>query len=107
MPWHAEPWHRPTLARYRELLRLRRAEPALRHGGLRLAHADADTLAFWRESRAERLLVLARRAPGAAGAPARAWGRAVNLYGGARQAPVRRADLPGVVGAMATDGNKD
>jgi alpha-glucosidase len=64
------PWDRPadqdlaTLAAYRELFGLRRAEPALRHGGLRWLHADADHLVFARESEAETLLVSARRAPG-------------------------------------------
>ncbi|MFG1966420.1 glycoside hydrolase family 13 protein [Nonomuraea sp. NPDC049028] len=66
------PWDRPadqdlaTLAAYRELLGLRRAEPALRHGGLRWLHADADCLVFLRESAEESLLVCARRAPGQA-----------------------------------------
>ncbi|WP_336205154.1 glycoside hydrolase family 13 protein [Nonomuraea sp. LPB2021202275-12-8] len=64
------PWNRPadqdlaTLAGYRDLLGLRRAEPALRHGGLRWLHADADCLVFARETERESLLVCARRAPG-------------------------------------------
>ncbi|MGP3960512.1 glycoside hydrolase family 13 protein [Nonomuraea sp. 3N208] len=64
------PWNRPadqdlqTLTGYRELLGLRRAEPALRHGGLRWLHADADCLVFARETYQETLLVCARRAPG-------------------------------------------
>jgi hypothetical protein len=32
--------------------------------GLRFAHVDADAIVFWRETPDERLLVLARRAPG-------------------------------------------
>ncbi|MER6951544.1 glycoside hydrolase family 13 protein [Nonomuraea sp. NPDC000554] len=65
------PWNRPgdqdltTLAAYRELFGLRSAEPALRHGGLRWLHADADCLVFARETAEETLLVCARRAPGA------------------------------------------
>lgn len=65
------PWNRPadrdpaTLAAYRDLLGLRRREPALRHGGLRWLHADADCLVFARETYEETLLVCARRAPGA------------------------------------------
>ena len=64
------PWNRPadqdlaTLAGYRSLLGLRRAEPALRHGGLRRLHADADCLVFARETEEETLVVAARRAPG-------------------------------------------
>ncbi|NUP00336.1 MAG: glycoside hydrolase family 13 protein [Nonomuraea sp.] len=64
------PWNRPhdqdpaTLAAYRELLGLRRAEPALRHGGLRWLHADADCLVFARETFEESLVVCVRREPG-------------------------------------------
>ncbi|MFC4120290.1 glycoside hydrolase family 13 protein [Nonomuraea zeae] len=64
------PWNRPgdqdleTLAGYRALLGLRRSEPALRHGGLRWLHADADCLVFARETFEESLIVCARRAPG-------------------------------------------
>ncbi|MGI5177159.1 glycoside hydrolase family 13 protein [Dactylosporangium sp. CA-152071] len=86
MPWHDEAgWDHTTLARYRALLGLRRAHPALRHGGMRVEHADADAIAFWRETASERLLVFARRASGPpvdlplAGA--------VNVYGGAAEAP--------------------
>ncbi|MEV4570070.1 glycoside hydrolase family 13 protein [Nonomuraea sp. NPDC049419] len=64
------PWNRPgdrdqaTLAAYRELFGLRRAEPALRHGGLRWLHADADCLVFARETYGESIVVCVRRAPG-------------------------------------------
>jgi alpha-glucosidase len=65
MPWHApQSWDAATLAYYRALVALRHAHPALRHGGLRWAHVDADALVFLRESAEETLLVLARRAPG-------------------------------------------
>ena len=98
MPWHDEPsWHRPTLARYRSLLGLRRAHPALRHGGMRLEYADADTIAFWRETAGERLLAVARRA---SGAPLHIAGlsSAANIYGGAAEVPTDGLDVPGVVG---------
>ncbi len=61
------PWNRPgdqdleMLAAYRALLRLRRDEPALRHGGLRWIHADADTLVFVRELRHESIQVAVSR----------------------------------------------
>ncbi|MFI6318437.1 glycoside hydrolase family 13 protein [Nonomuraea sp. NPDC050556] len=64
------PWNRPqdrdesTHEAYKTLFALRRAEPALRHGGLRWLHADADCLVFLRETAEESLLVCARRAPG-------------------------------------------
>ncbi|MFI7446568.1 glycoside hydrolase family 13 protein [Nonomuraea sp. NPDC049714] len=77
------PWNRPadqdlaTLAGYRDLLGLRRAEPALRHGGLRWLHADADCLVFARECEQDTLLVCARRGPGS---PLRFEGRMETVY---------------------------
>jgi len=102
-PWHRpERWDRTTLRRYRALGALRRSHHALRHGGLRRAHAEGDTLAFLRESEQERLLVLAARAEHAplrlpAGALGLA-GEAPNLYGGAdplRPDPDGSVTLPG------------
>lgn len=61
------PWDDPTLqdratfAEYRSLIALRRAHPALRSGGLRWLHADADTVAFVREAADEVLLVAVAR----------------------------------------------
>lgn len=65
MPWN-RPQDRDETAHeaYRTLFALRRAEPALRHGGLRWLHADTDCLVFLRETAEESLLVCARRAPG-------------------------------------------
>ncbi|GAB3143921.1 maltodextrin glucosidase [Micromonospora sonneratiae] len=85
MPWHApESWDTDTFARYQRLIALRRAEPALRHGGLRWAYVDADTLVFLREAAVGSVLVLARRAAGLpvtlSGLPAAS---AQNVYGGA------------------------
>jgi alpha-glucosidase len=81
------PWHRPesrdgrTFGYYRDLIALRRAQPALRRGGLRWCHADPDALVFARETPDQAVLVLARRA---AGQPIRLpGGPASNLYGGA------------------------
>ncbi|WP_107766613.1 glycoside hydrolase family 13 protein [Nocardioides terrigena] len=65
MPWHRrEEWDTDTLAAYSHLARLRRSYGALRHGGLRWAHVDDDTIAFVRELDGQRLLVVARRAGG-------------------------------------------
>lgn len=64
------PWNRPderdehTHRAYRELIALRRSEPALTRGGLRWLFADADTLIFARETIEESLLVAARRGDG-------------------------------------------
>jgi alpha-glucosidase len=96
MPWERrESWHEPTLQRYRDLLRLRADQHALRHGGLRFAHIDTDVLAYWREETHSRLLVLVRRA---AGVPVRVPGvhSGVNLYGEAElPVDIDGALLPG------------
>ena len=65
MPWTDLALFASPLAQtYRELIALRRDQPALRHGGLRWAYASADAIAFLRETPADRLLVLATRADG-------------------------------------------
>jgi alpha-glucosidase len=64
MPWeHPERWDDALLADYRRLIALRRESDALARGGLRFAHVGADALLYLRESRAERVLCLASRAP--------------------------------------------
>ncbi|WP_433365369.1 alpha-amylase family glycosyl hydrolase [Actinoplanes sp. CA-142083] len=81
MPWGSSS---RTFDTYQALIRLRRAQPALRHGGLRWVHAAGDTLAYLRESAGQTLLVLARRR---ADGPLRLTGLPgdtswENLYGG-------------------------
>ena len=67
MPWHRrDEWDTATLTTYADLARLRRSYAALRRGSLRWAHVDDDTIAYVRELPGQRLLVVARRAPGAA-----------------------------------------
>jgi alpha-glucosidase len=61
-PWDRSQWDTRTYATYRELLALRRAHRALRHGGLRWLHAAGDVVLFERESLDERLLVQVSRA---------------------------------------------
>jgi alpha-glucosidase len=63
MPW-ASPgsWDSDFLSETRTLAGLRRSLPALARGGLRFAHVGADAIGFLRETREERLLVLAARA---------------------------------------------
>jgi alpha-glucosidase len=65
MPWN-RPRHRDevTARAFRDLVALRRSEPALTRGGLRWMYADADTLVFAREAAEQSLLVAARRANG-------------------------------------------
>ena len=85
MPWHRpDEWDHLTLERYRALIAVRRDSEALRRGGLRWAHVDGDAIAFLRETESERVMVLARRAPGE---PVRIMGVAAataeSVYGGA------------------------
>ena len=97
MPWaRPDRWDTATLGRYRSLLALRGAQEALRHGGLRMAYVDADTLAYWRETAGQRLLVLVRRAPGRPGAVVPGACGGTNLYGGAPLVPAGDAavELP-------------
>lgn len=64
MPWsRPESWDRPLLEETRRLVALRRSSDALARGGCRFVHVDDDAIAYLRETRAERLLCLAARAP--------------------------------------------
>lgn len=67
MPWHRrDAWDTRTLETYASLAGLRRTHVALRRGGLRWAHVDADTIAYLREHPDQSVLVVVRRAGGAA-----------------------------------------
>ena len=61
MPW-GEPLP-PLFEDYRRLIALRRSCEALARGSLRYAYVDDDVIAYIRETRDERLLCLASRAP--------------------------------------------
>ena len=64
MPWdRPDRWDETLLAEYRRLIELRRSYPALARGGLRYVHVGDEVLAYLRETRDERLLCLASRAP--------------------------------------------
>lgn len=63
MPWEPSTWVPQVQALYRQWIGLRRHHPALRHGGFQLLHAADHTVAFLRECREERLLLVARRRP--------------------------------------------
>jgi alpha-glucosidase len=63
MPWStSEKWDHAFHGEVRALATLRRSSAALARGGLRYVHVSADAIAFLRETREERLLVLAARA---------------------------------------------
>ena len=64
MPWdRPDTWDTELLEAYRTLIGLRRSSAALVRGGIRYAHVGADAIAYLRETREERLLCLAVRAP--------------------------------------------
>jgi alpha-glucosidase len=64
MPWdHRETWDDAFLAEVRTLAGIRRTSSTLARGGLRYLHISDDAIAFLRETRDERLLVLAARTP--------------------------------------------
>ena len=64
MPWdRIDTWDGPLFEEMRTLVALRRSSDALARGGIRYLHVSADAIAYLRESRSERLLCLAARAP--------------------------------------------
>jgi len=64
MPWERPgTWDTTLLEEYRRLISLRRSSKALARGGIRYAYVDDDAIAYLRETRDERLLCLAVRAP--------------------------------------------
>ena len=64
MPWdQPERWDHELLAEYRRLIALRRSSDALARGGIRYVNVGTDAIAYLRETKSERLLCLAARAP--------------------------------------------
>jgi alpha-glucosidase len=64
IPWdRRDEWDSDLLGAVTALARLRRSSHALAHGGIRYLHVSDDAVAYLRESRSERLLCLAARAP--------------------------------------------
>ena len=64
MPW-GDPgeWDEALLDGYRRLAALRRSTRALARGSIRYVHVGDDAIAYLRETRTDRLLCLASRAP--------------------------------------------
>jgi len=64
MPWgRRDTWDTAFLEEVRALVALRRSSDALARGGIRYVHVSDDAVAYLRETREERLLCLAARAP--------------------------------------------
>jgi alpha-glucosidase len=102
-PWDLpETWDRALLSVFRQLCAVRRDSVALRRGGLRWVHVDADRIVWLREAQEESLLVLLARAGGepiTLSAPLLGLdegSQARNVYGGATlSAHAGLAVLPG------------
>jgi alpha-glucosidase len=62
MIWDETRWNKPLRDFYRDLIHLRRNSSALQRGGFQILAAEADTVAYQRESADERLIVIAHRA---------------------------------------------
>jgi alpha-glucosidase len=62
MEWDEARWDCSLLAFHQDLVALRRRSPALQSGGFQILAVEPDTLAYQRESRAGRVLVVAHRA---------------------------------------------
>jgi alpha-glucosidase len=63
MPWDESSWDADLLAFYRKLIALRRASPILQRGGFQVIACEPDTLAYQREGRQGRIVVIAQRSP--------------------------------------------
>ncbi len=102
-PWdQPETWDRALLSVFRQLCAIRRDSVALRRGGLRWVHVDADRIAWLRETDEESILILLARTGGppiTLSAPLLGLDdglQARNVYGGATlTARAGLATLPG------------
>jgi alpha-glucosidase len=61
MIWDERKWNRSLQETYRRLIALRKRSTALQRGGFQLLAVEAETVAYQREVRDERLLVVAHR----------------------------------------------
>ena len=61
MPWDEEVWNRELLAFYQRIIALRRSSAALCRGGFQVLLAEADTIAYLRSTRDEKILVIGHR----------------------------------------------
>ena len=61
MIWQHERWNHELMAHYKALIGLRRSSPALRRGGFEVLKAEGGLLAFMRECRDERLIIVLNR----------------------------------------------
>ncbi len=65
MPWDRAEWDEDLRAFYQALVKLRRSSPALIDGGFQVLQAEADTLAYLRDTDSEQIVVVGNRGPNA------------------------------------------
>jgi alpha-glucosidase len=64
MDWQRGNWDEDLHSFYRDLIAIRRSSPALVEGGFQVLLAEADTLAYLRDTDDQQIVVLAQRGPG-------------------------------------------
>ncbi len=98
-PWDERRWDHDLFDATRDLVALRREDPALQRGGLRWLDASADSITFARETDDETVLVHLARAPGASATIDRTdlddLGAGAMLAGDAVETDGRSLDLSG------------
>jgi alpha-glucosidase len=63
MPWDRQQWDHELRHFYQQMIQLRRSSSALVDGGFQMLLAEADTLAYLRDSEQEQIIVVAQRGP--------------------------------------------
>ncbi len=61
MPWDTSEWDRDFLDWYQTVIAVRNDHPALRRGGFRWVHTEADAIVFLRETSEQRMLIRCAR----------------------------------------------
>lgn len=99
MPWDTEQWDTDFLDWYRSMIKVRNEHAALRHGGFRWVHTEADAVVFMRETQDQRLLIRTARA---STAPTEL--SASLLRGSSLRAVINSSDLAAEGDAFTLDG---
>lgn len=63
MPWDETEWDAALRDFYKQIIRLRRSAPALKHGGFQQLYAEGGLWVFQRQSREQQLVVIGYRGP--------------------------------------------
>ena len=61
MPWNQDKWNVSLREYYQQLIQLRRESDALQNGGYQVLYAEGDVFVFQRQSKQERLIIIAYR----------------------------------------------